>query len=336
MIYTIWKVHLIWNNFRFGPLGTGVLRCCTIIATGVAYNVAVRATIRKSSKFMHTLSRLCTLWVVDVEGCRNGGGGGVGGGKHASFVPRWSTVTFSSVDNGASALEKLRLLVGKGSSDKESALVSTVHAVLEPIEVAVIALEHDVIVPAVELLRAETMLRCYWLAFRSLREVATACKIGGLRKRKTGRNNSWRGRADDSSRLWEFDEYGDRIPQSENNNDVKEAFGEEEKSSTVAAEAKTLTIAENRMVGIARNASAELSARFAVSKSNLTLAQQDDIVSGVDVAIAAGIRSVPRRDRAMAVASRILLQSLMVEHENLAGECTAEQCRALMYASGMV
>ncbi len=282
-------------------------------------------------------------WVVDVEACRNGCG------KHASFVPRWSTVTFSGIDNGASPLEKLRLLVGKGSSEKENALVSTVHAVLEPIEVAVITLEHDVIVPAVELLRAETMLRCYWLAFRSLREVATACKVG-VRRRKNGRNNSWRGYSnlsrdsstddctsicdDTSARLWEFDEYGDRIPQSESNNDVKEAFGDEEKSS--AAEAKTLTIAENRMVGIARNASAELAARFAVSKSNLTLAQQDEIVGGVDVAIAAGILSVPRRNRAMAVASRILLQTLMVEHENLVGECTAEQCRALMYASGMV
>ena len=286
-------------------------------------------------------------WVVDVEACRNGGGG-----KHASFVPRWSTASFSALDNGASPLEKLRLLVGKGSSEKESALVSTVHAVLEPIEVSVIKVEHDVIVPAVELLRAETMLRCYWLAFRSLREVATACKIG-LRRRKTSRKNSWNrtyntsslsrdSSVDDcaaicdepSARVWEFDEYGDRIPQSESNNDVKEMFGDEEKS--FVTEAKTLTIAENRMVGIARNASAELSARFAVSKSYLTLAQQDDIVSGVDVAIAAGIRSVPRRDRAMAVASRILLQTLMVEHENLAGECTAEQCRALMYASGMV
>lgn len=115
---------------------------------------------------------------------------------------------------------------------------------------------------------------------------------------------------------------------------MKDAFGEV--SDEGVADPKSLTVAEIRMVEIAREASTELSCRFGAMKACLSLAQQVEISSGVDVAIAAGLRSLQRRDRATAAASRILMQTLTIQDERLIGERSAEQCRALMYEAGMV
>lgn len=90
------------------------------------------------------------------------------------------------------------------------------------------------------------------------------------------------------------------------------------------------------MVRSARDGSIELSSRFSISRSALSATQQDEISSGVDAAIAAGLRSVRRRDRATAVAGHILLQAVSVENELFVGERCAEQCRSLMYEAGMI
>lgn len=162
------------------------------------------------------------LWCEDVKTCQDGAG------LDASFVPRWSSAMSSSNgESSSSPLEKLRMHIGKGSGNNEFALVRTICAVLCPIEHAINTLDADVVVPAVGLLRAETMLRCHWLVARSLYEVETACETPARKRRASqtetrltiaatlvGDNiydESMSSSGDDtSSRLYDFDEYGDR------------------------------------------------------------------------------------------------------------------------------
>lgn len=255
-------------------------------------------------------------------------------GLDPSVSGRWSDLV-AQPSSAVYPLQQLRQRIRQVSSGTEYAMLATVRAVLGRLEGALAGLNTEVVAPCVGLLKAEVMLRCFWLSVRSMREIELA--FVGPKATVTfsdgGANDDAAEVHDDdsSSRLFEFDEYGDRIPQASPTSPSADS-----PSPDLQLDAQSLTKAEHRMVAFAKRENENLAVRLQAAQVGLSVRQQKSIFAGVDVAVAEGLRSVRRKDRAIAVASRMLIQTLALEELNLIGDRTAEQCRALMYASGML
>lgn len=261
-------------------------------------------------------------------------------GLDPSISGRWSDLV-AQRSSAVYPLQQLRQRIRQVSSGTEYAMLGTLRTVLGRLENSLVALNTEVIAPCIALLRAEVMLRCFWLPVRSMREIELAF-IAPKKSPAPGGDMVTTGGGVDaedesSSRLFEFDEYGDRIPQGSDSGILqRSAQRNEVDGESSMLDAQSLTKAEHRMVSFAKSENENLAVRLQVTTAVLSARQQRSIFAGVDVAVAEGLRSVRRKDRAIAVASRMLVQTLALEELNLIGDRTSEQCRALMYASGML